>query len=43
MAAFTTAFAFACLGIGTAQIWWFTALAVIVLLFPVPRTITRAG
>jgi hypothetical protein len=33
MAAFTTAFAFACLGIGTAQIWWFTALAVIVLLF----------
>ncbi len=33
MAAFATAFAFACLGIGTAQIWWFTALAVVVLLF----------
>ena len=33
MASFATAFAFACLGIGTAQIWWFTALAVVVLLF----------
>ena len=33
MASLATAFAFACLGIGTAQIWWFTALAVVVLLF----------
>jgi hypothetical protein len=33
MAAFATAFAYACLGIGTAQIWWFTALAVTVLVF----------
>ena len=33
MAAFATAFAFACLGIGTAQVWWFTALAVVVLIF----------
>lgn len=32
-AAFATAFAFACLGIGTAQMWWFTALAVLVLIF----------
>jgi hypothetical protein len=33
IAAFATAFAFACLGIGTAQMWWFTALAVVVLVF----------
>lgn len=32
-AAFATAFAFACLGIGTAQMWWFTALAVLILVF----------
>ena len=32
-AAFATAFTFACLGIGTAQVWWFTALAVTVLMF----------
>jgi hypothetical protein len=32
-AAFATAFAFACLGIGTAQSWWFTALAALVLVF----------
>lgn len=33
VAAFATAFAFACLGIGTAQMWWFTALALVVLVF----------
>jgi hypothetical protein len=33
MAAFATAYALACLGIGMAQIWWFTALAVVVLVF----------
>lgn len=33
VAAFATAFAFACLGIGTAQVWWFTGLAVTVLIF----------
>lgn len=33
VAAFVTAFAFACLGIGAAQIWWLTALAVVTLLF----------
>jgi hypothetical protein len=33
MAAFATAYAFACLGIGTAQMWWFTALAALVLIF----------
>jgi hypothetical protein len=33
LAAFATAFAFACLGIGTAQVWWFTALAVTILMF----------
>jgi hypothetical protein len=33
VAGFATAFAFACLGIGTAQVWWFTALAVTVLIF----------
>ncbi|MCB8819592.1 peptide ABC transporter permease [Microvirga rosea] len=33
MAAFATAYAFGCFGIGTAQIWWFTALVVVVLIF----------
>ena len=33
MGAFAAAFALACLGIGTAQMWWFTALAVLVLIF----------
>ncbi|MDF3060101.1 MAG: peptide transporter permease [Microvirga sp.] len=33
IAAFATAYAFACLGIGTAQMWWFTALALVVLVF----------
>jgi hypothetical protein len=33
VAAFVTAYAFACLGIGTAQMWWFTALALVVLVF----------
>ena len=33
VAAFATAFAYACLGIGTAQVWWFTALAVTILMF----------
>jgi hypothetical protein len=33
MGAFATAFAFACFGIGSAQMWWFTALAVLVLVF----------
>ena len=33
MAAFATAYSFACLGIGTAQMWWFTALAALVLIF----------
>ncbi|HEX8164992.1 MAG TPA: peptide ABC transporter permease [Beijerinckiaceae bacterium] len=32
-AAFATAYAFACLGVGTAQMWWFTALALVVLVF----------
>lgn len=32
-AAFAAAFAFACLGIGTAQMWWFTALATLVIVF----------
>ncbi|HEY8566038.1 MAG TPA: peptide ABC transporter permease [Beijerinckiaceae bacterium] len=32
-AAFATAYAFACLGIGTAQMWWFTALSLLVLVF----------
>lgn len=31
--ALATAFALACLGIGTAQIWWFTVLVVVVLVF----------
>jgi hypothetical protein len=33
MAAFATAFTFACLGIPTAQMWWFTALIAVVLVF----------
>ena len=33
MAAFATAYTFACLGIPTAQMWWFTALALVVLVF----------
>lgn len=33
MAAFATAFSFACLGIGTAQMWWFTALVALVVIF----------
>ena len=32
-AVFATAFTFACLGINTAQMWWFTALVAIVLIF----------
>lgn len=33
MAAFATAFALGCLGISTAQVWWFTLLVVMVLVF----------
>jgi hypothetical protein len=33
MASFAAAFTLACLGIGTAQMWWFTALVVLVLIF----------
>lgn len=33
MAAFATAYALGCLGIGTTQVWWFTALVVLVLVF----------
>ncbi len=33
MAAFATAYTLGCLGIGTALVWWFTALAVMVLVF----------
>ncbi len=33
MAAFATAYTFACLGIPTAQMWWFTALVAAVLIF----------
>ena len=33
MAAFATAYALGCLGIGTALVWWFTALVVVVLVF----------
>jgi hypothetical protein len=33
MAAFATVFTFATLGIGTAQMWWFTAVSVMVLTF----------
>jgi hypothetical protein len=33
MAAFATAFALGCFGIGTTQVWWFTALVMLVLIF----------
>jgi hypothetical protein len=33
MAALATAFAFACLGVTTAQMWWFTSLIALVLIF----------
>jgi hypothetical protein len=33
MAALASAFTLACLGLGTAQMWWFTALAVTVVIF----------
>jgi hypothetical protein len=33
MAAFACAYTLGCLGIGTAQVWWFTALVVLVLIF----------
>lgn len=33
LAAFATAYTLGCLGIGTAQVWWFTALVVVVLVF----------
>src|SRR3712207_3893297 len=33
MAAFACAYALCCLGIGTTQVWWFTALVVLVLIF----------
>lgn len=33
MATFATAYAFGCLGIGTAQVWWITALVIVVLFF----------
>ncbi len=33
MAAFASAYTFACLGIGTAQVWWFTGLVIVVLAF----------
>lgn len=33
VASFAAAFTLACLGIGTAQMWWFTALVVLVLIF----------
>jgi hypothetical protein len=33
MAAFATAYALGCLGIGTAQVWWFTTLLIVVLVF----------
>jgi hypothetical protein len=33
MATFASAFALGCLGIGTALVWWFTALVVVVLAF----------
>ncbi len=33
MAAFATAYALGCLGIGTALVWWFTALLVVALVF----------
>ena len=33
MAAFATVFAFACFGIGTVQMWWFTSIAALILIF----------
>ena len=33
MASFASAFAFGACGVGTAQLWWFTALMVLVLVF----------
>ena len=33
MAAFACAYTLGCLGIGTAQVWWFTALVVLLLIF----------
>jgi hypothetical protein len=33
MASFAAGFTLACLGIGTAQMWWFTALVATVLIF----------
>lgn len=33
MAAFATAFAIACLGVGMTVMWWFTSLAMLVLVF----------
>jgi hypothetical protein len=33
MAAFATAYALGCLGIGTAQVWWLTTLGVVALVF----------
>jgi hypothetical protein len=33
MAAFASAYTAACMGIGTAQMWWFTALVLVVLIF----------
>jgi hypothetical protein len=33
LAAFASAFAFACLGIGIAHVWWLTILAVVTLIF----------
>jgi hypothetical protein len=33
MAAFACTYALGCLGIGTTQVWWFTALVVLVLIF----------
>lgn len=53
MASFSAAFALACFGIGTAQMWWFTALVVAVLIFAAvergqfrttrPKAILRLG
>ena len=33
MAAFASAFAFACLGVPIAQMWWFTALVALTVIF----------
>nr|WP_229428633.1 peptide ABC transporter permease [Microvirga pudoricolor] len=53
MATFATAYAFGCLGIGTAQVWWFTALVIVGLIFVAiergqfrtkrPKAILRTG